>query len=361
MFNMILGLQRLNVACQVVLPEQGPFCDKLDEAGVPYHLLPFYPNTYRPLHPSRFRVKRHYQHNQTIALPQLLALRDQYAYTWIYSNSSVFDLGALLAEAVQLPHFWHVRSMAAQFYGYHYHPSKAQMGEQLKQAAVVLCISQTVETYLKEYFRADLPTTVLFDAIHGLGLADYSPHPLRAIIDAPRLLTVGSLHPNKQHHWAIHAVAQLRHRFPEVHLCIAGSGRLLYRLKLQALIRLLGVQQHVTLLGHVSDIEALYDESDIVIMPSKGEGLGRVTLEGMLAQRPVVGFNDGGTQELIEHDRTGLLYDNVSDLVEQVERLCTSPKLYQRITSDALRWVLEHFGEDKYAKAIQQILLNHRI
>jgi len=40
-------------------------------------------------------------------------------------------------------------------------------------------------------------------------------------------------------------------------------------------------------------------------MCSRHEAMGRVTVEAMSACLPVIGFDNGGTAELIEHERSG--------------------------------------------------------
>ena len=356
MLNLILGLQRLGYVCHVVLPQAGPFSDKLAEQQIPHSFIPFYPNTYRPWHPSRFRVRSYDAHNRQTALAALATLREAYPYDWVYSNSSVFNMGALLAAHFDLPHLWHVRELAALFYGYAFYPSKAAVRAQLQAAHQLICISKTVEQYLQSYFEATLPTAVLFDAIHHKDPAAATPIPKQQPLTAPKLLTVGSLHPNKQHHVAIRAVAALRQQFPDIQLSIAGTGRPLYYWRLKLLIARLGLQRQVHLLGHVNDMPALYQAHDLVIMPSRGEGLGRVTLEAMLHQRLVIGYNHSGTAELLEHNERGLLYDDDAGLVAAIQQACTQPEQRQRILEQAQTWVLAHFHEDQYAQAFQTFL-----
>lgn len=59
---------------------------------------------------------------------------------------------------------------------------------------------------------------------------------------------------------------------------------------------------------------------DIVVIPSKSEAFGRVTLEGLLLGRLVVGRNSGATPELVTNLKTGLLYEGrgAKDLAEQL-------------------------------------------
>ena len=61
------------------------------------------------------------------------------------------------------------------------------------------------------------------------------------------------------------------------------------------------------LAGALGDAATLIPAADVVCVPSRSESAGLVTLEAMAASRPVVGTNTGGTAEIVEPDKTGLL------------------------------------------------------
>ena len=46
-----------------------------------------------------------------------------------------------------------------------------------------------------------------------------------------------------------------------------------------------------------------YQESDVVVMCSEHEAMGRVTAEAMAFAKPVIGYNSGATPELISQGR----------------------------------------------------------
>jgi glycosyltransferase involved in cell wall biosynthesis len=72
-------------------------------------------------------------------------------------------------------------------------------------------------------------------------------------------------------------------------------------------------------------------------MCSKCEAFGRVTIEAMKIGIPVIGSNTCGTVELIEHERSGLLYEqgNPSGLANEVIKLIKYPELKERIIKEA--------------------------
>ncbi len=70
-----------------------------------------------------------------------------------------------------------------------------------------------------------------------------------------------------------------------------------------------GLAQSVELLAPMSrtEVRRHLDASSCLVLPSRSEGLGRVILEAMGRERPVVASAVGGIVELVEPGRTGAL------------------------------------------------------
>lgn len=107
---------------------------------------------------------------------------------------------------------------------------------------------------------------------------------------------------------------------------IAGEGT---RSQYQAQIDQLGIQDQFELLGSVSDVPALLSTLDIAVLPSRAEGMPNAILEYMVAGRPIVATHVGGTPELIEQRRSGILVDpeSVSELAAGIQLLLDDPEL----------------------------------
>ena len=136
--------------------------------------------------------------------------------------------------------------------------------------------------------------------------------------NAKILITLGRLHPTKAQDTLIEAMALL----PEnTHLLIAGSGRLESHLK--DLVSKLNLRHRVHFLGLRRDVPQLLSISDVVVLPSRREVLGNVILEAWDAGKPVVAADSDGPRWLIDHGKTGLLFeiDNVEDCGYQLKRI----------------------------------------
>ena len=79
------------------------------------------------------------------------------------------------------------------------------------------------------------------------------------------------------------------------------------RRELAALADELGVDDSVVFTGRRSDVARLMAAADVFAMPSLEEPFGLVYLEAMAMRLPVVALDSGGTPEVVEHGRSGLL------------------------------------------------------
>jgi glycosyltransferase involved in cell wall biosynthesis len=76
---------------------------------------------------------------------------------------------------------------------------------------------------------------------------------------------------------------------------------------LKDLSRELGLADSVRFLGHVTPVQRAIEESQVVVVPSLGEGFGMVALEAMERARPVIASAVGGLPEIVAAGETGLL------------------------------------------------------
>src|SRR5947209_16515247 len=89
--------------------------------------------------------------------------------------------------------------------------------------------------------------------------------------------------------------------------------------------------------GGQVEAEEWYDSADVLVVPSWYEPFGMVTLEGMLHGLPIVASAIGGPAEILEHERTGLLFPpgNVEALADALLQFLTNPSLCQRVGTAA--------------------------
>jgi glycosyltransferase involved in cell wall biosynthesis len=109
---------------------------------------------------------------------------------------------------------------------------------------------------------------------------------------------VGRLEPQKRFDLLLDAFATLHAYRPETRLVIVGDGSQKCALEIQR--DRLGLQDSVTVTGHLTDITAPHHAFDLFVQSSDYEGTPNAVLEAMALETPIVATSAGGTAELVE-------------------------------------------------------------
>ena len=90
----------------------------------------------------------------------------------------------------------------------------------------------------------------------------------------------------------------------------------------------------------------------VLLMCSKSEGFGRVTVEAMSRGIPVIGYRGGGTVELVKEGVNGFLFTNKADFVRVVNSLLESQNRYNEISHNAYVDAHMNYQENKYTSQV---------
>ncbi len=173
--------------------------------------------------------------------------------------------------------------------------------------------------------------------------------------EAPLLVTVGRLVPEKGQRDLLHALAQLAQRpeWGELRLLIVGAGVLLPHLQAEA--AQLGLTSRVVFAGFQRDVPPFVQAADIFVLPSLREGLSLSALEAMALARPVVACRVGGTPEVVVEGETGLLVSpaNPGELAQALDYLLRHPAQAQAMGEAGAHRVRETFDLEQMVSKIE--------
>jgi len=127
------------------------------------------------------------------------------------------------------------------------------------------------------------------------------------------IANVGRIVPWKGQDVFLRAFASIAPDHPEARALVVGSAGdnqagQAFEVDLRQLVSELGIEERVIFTGHRNDVEDLMHASDIVVhSSSKAEPLGRVIMEAIALQKPVIATGAGGVPEMVEDGETGSL------------------------------------------------------
>ena len=169
----------------------------------------------------------------------------------------------------------------------------------------------------------------------------------------------GRISEYKGQHLLIEAIDRLRRKGHDVHGWIIGEPfEPSYLEALQGDVARRSLTSHVHFVGFQEQPQELMPAFDVVTLTTKNETFGLVLIEAMRAGVAVIGSREGGVPEIVDHERTGLLFEtwNAGALADAIERLYVDSSLRQRLAIAGKREAMESFDRDRQYGLVEAIL-----
>lgn len=291
----------------VAIPKNAPLKPLLEEAGIPFILLPS-GNDLNPYTIFRF-------------LRVVATHRPDIIHTNDAKGASLAALAKQWLGEFKLVHSRRV--------SYRLKPGWSKK-KYLAGDAVVAVSHEIQDVIIDCGVPADKTSTIHSGIDAALYSAEKHRHPVMTIG------AVGALSKQKGFEVLIESLAELKKNtsLAEWQCLIAGDGPLLHQLKLQA--DELGLADSILFLGYKDSREVL-PEIDILTVPSvDGEGSNAVIKEGWVSETPVITSDLPSNLELVTHEHDGLVFRNrdARELATAIVRIATDDKLASQLTEN---------------------------
>ena len=173
------------------------------------------------------------------------------------------------------------------------------------------------------------------------------------------LLFVGNLLIAKGVDILLEAFALIVKKNPNIGLIFIGDGE--EKLRLESRAKELGINEKVFLLGRVeyNFIPTYMYYSDILILPSIEEGVGRVLLEAMSMNLPIIASDVGGIPFVIDDKKTGLLFEvgKIDSLIENTLFLLNNSTFSKDMVKVAHKKFIDNY---EYEVSMQKFLCMYK-
>jgi len=136
---------------------------------------------------------------------------------------------------------------------------------------------------------------------------------------------------------------------------MAGSGKL--EDEVLTKIRELDLEDTISYLGFIKNIQDVFQAIDIFVLPSKNEGLGTVLLEAAYAHSSLLASDVGGIGEIVLHEKTGLLAEagNVQSFTDLAQKLIEEHIFAEQLAKQARKHVEQEFSASEMRGDMYQL------
>lgn len=351
LLRLAAGLQQRGWRLEVLISDDEPpgwLTEKLKEISI--HVLrgPLAPARRRYFRPSKILG---YVAALVRARKWVRSEAGRFRPSVIHVNTSALLLGAILGRPHRAVVVWHVHEIVV----------RPRLGNWLFRLAPVLtashviAVSRAVRNHLTPGGWGRRKVSVVWNGIE-------KPDVGKTTDERPSVVAyIGRLNRWKGLEVFVDAIAAVAAKSPSARFLIAGdppAGEEWRATALATSIAEMGLGDRVSILGFERDVPKLMERVSIVVVPSIWpEPFGLVTLEAMRAGKAVIASAAGGSLDLIEPGRSGLLVPagEPAALATAIGTLLDDSALRARLGAAARRRAQALFSADAFLDGVELV------
>lgn len=352
MFTLINYLKNKGNDIYVILPEHGSFEMELKQKGIDYIVIHCFTQLYYYKLQLKYLLLPLLYIHAYLQLPKIKKVARSFAPDLIYSNTSAENLGIKVAKSLGIKHISHIREFMDLDYAANFIFGNKQKKKYINQSDGVIYVSNAVARHVNLDEPLQKWQKVIYNGIDNDNVS-FVP---KSFFDTINLGIVGIFDPAKGQDLAINIMPKILKSFPNAKLHIWGDKAGAYKRKLFDLVESLHLKNNVIFHGFEKNPNIIYDKMDILMMCSRCEGFGRVTVEAMLRAIPVLGYNSGGTSELVKNGENGYLFTSPEQCVFGLKKILSSENEFNRIRKNAFDDAHMNYNVELYCSRVEEFI-----
>lgn len=224
----------------------------------------------------------------------------------------------------------------------------------MKFATKVVPLSQQLMRDCKRMGVKDAKTLYIQNGV-DLSEVEATATPERQNPAEKRIGFVGQMISRKNIFDILDIFEQLDAKRPNTRLVLLGDGDA--RAELEAYTQTLASKSHIEFLGFRDDRLSLLKSFDLFVMTSTLEGIPRCLMEATAASIPVAAYDIAGIDQLIEHEKTGLLapLGEKTELLGYWDKLLFDEEYAAQLVANAKEFVYQHYSANRMAQEYTEL------
>jgi glycosyltransferase involved in cell wall biosynthesis len=218
----------------------------------------------------------------------------------------------------------------------------------MKYATKVVPLSQQLMRDCKRMGVKEQKTLYIQNGV-DLSEVEATATPERLNPEEKRIGFVGQMISRKNIFDILYIFDRIHAKHPNTRLVLLGDGDA--RAELETHSQTLASNSHIEFLGFRDDRLSLLKSFDLFVMTSTLEGIPRCLMEATAASIPVAAYNIAGIDQLIEHEKTGLLapLGEKDELQGYWETLLFKQDYATELAANAKEFVYQHYSANRMA------------
>ncbi|MDD2336337.1 MAG: glycosyltransferase family 4 protein [Geobacteraceae bacterium] len=343
------------IETEVVFPSEGPLLTIVREMGIKTFILPHH--WWVSDMPQRLKVRLRNILKNVFSARRFAVILQERNVDLVISSTVTSPFGAFLARFAKIPHIWFLEEFGKADHGFDFVFGDKLSSLIMKNLTTQFIVnSEAVRSHYGRWFTRKKISLIDYAVeVLELPLPDYQANVAGSVF---HLIVVGTMIPGKRQEDAIRAIDEVKKRGLDVKLSLLGHDSGQYADYLKDLAQHLGVSKYVEFLSFSKKPFQVMAAADVLVVCSRCEAFGRVTVEAMKLGIPVIGSASGGTPELIRNGFNGLLYSpcDYLDLADKVEYLILNRHKIEEMGRNARIWARERFTLERYRASLSEIV-----
>lgn len=286
------------------------------------------------------------------ALPQLALRISKENPDLLHANTNFMSqYSGVLSKLTGIPAVGHIQDIEP----------LGRMGRwTVRQNTKLIALSKAVKDYLLE---EQVPEQQIVRVYHGVDLHQYQPVSTPSSSGSHPVIIglVGQIGERKGHRYFLEAAKRIVQHHPDVNFWIVGKepthSKERYTELLYQYVEDNQLKQHMKFWGFRTDIPEILGRLDILVLASLQEPFGKIVIEAMAMQKPVVASRVGGVPEIVVDGKTGFLVPpgNSDALYYALEQLLSDREKRENMGREGRKRVEQYFSLETTVRETERV------
>lgn len=302
-----------------------------------------------------------------LSFQKIFSIFKELAPDYVITNTIVCNpVFAIAAKIYGCKHVWYIHELGDKDHGYYYYFGKRFTWFIIKLFSDRIIVNSkfTREYFSKKDYNGKI--NVIYYAVPIDRFKERDPNFENDAenkwnnVSTWKILVAGRTVKGKGQEDIVNALGILKRTYQVDNFQLTILGRVdgEYSITLSDLIQQQGLVGNISMVSFTDDPSRFYKEAHIGVTTSRNEAFGRITVEYMKSNMVVIGANAGATNEIIENNVNGYLYElgNINQLAEILMRVMANKHNAKEFACNAKNVIDGRFNLDIYGSEIKDFL-----